>query len=85
MSHWGWHSFPPPLGLTAAQIPATGTFEMGRVQGPDFERHDDATTYYASLAWSGGCQLTVPTNRASNKIVIEKAEFGNQDHWIDVT
>ena len=35
MSHWGWHSFPLPAGVTAAQIPATGTFETGRVEGPD--------------------------------------------------
>ena len=35
MSHWGWHSFPLPSGMTAADIPATGTFETGRVNGPD--------------------------------------------------
>src|SRR5271170_2744668 len=35
MSHWGWHSFPLPAGVTADQIPATGTFETGRVEGPD--------------------------------------------------
>jgi hypothetical protein len=35
MSHWAWHSFPLPSGVTADQIPATGTFETGRVQGQD--------------------------------------------------
>jgi hypothetical protein len=35
MSHWGWHSFPLPAGVTADQIPATGTFETGRVEGQD--------------------------------------------------
>src|SRR5271170_3460049 len=35
MSHWGWHSFPLPAGVTAAQIPPTGTFQQGRNQGPD--------------------------------------------------
>jgi hypothetical protein len=35
MSHWGWHSFPLPPGVTADQIPSTGTFQKGRVTGPD--------------------------------------------------
>ncbi|MDI1251329.1 MAG: hypothetical protein PSV13_20885 [Lacunisphaera sp.] len=35
MSHWGWHSFPLPAGVTPDQIPATGTFQKGRVTGPD--------------------------------------------------
>ncbi len=35
MSHWGWHSFPLPAGRTAADVPSTGTFQRGRVQGPD--------------------------------------------------
>ena len=35
MSHWAWHSFPLPAGLTAADIPATGSFETGRVNGED--------------------------------------------------
>ena len=35
MSHWAWHSFPLPAGVTADQIPATGTFATGRVQGED--------------------------------------------------
>ena len=35
MSHWGWHSFPLPNGMTAADIPATGSFETGRVNGQD--------------------------------------------------
>ena len=35
MSHWGWHSLPLPAGVTADQIPATGTLETGRVDGPD--------------------------------------------------
>ena len=26
MSHWGWHSFPLPEGVTSDQIPATGSF-----------------------------------------------------------
>src|SRR5271170_8225023 len=35
MSHWGWHSFPLPAGVTADQVPATGTYQQGRNQGPD--------------------------------------------------
>ncbi len=35
MSHWGWHSFPLPGGVTADQIPATGTFAQGHITGPD--------------------------------------------------
>jgi hypothetical protein len=35
MSHWGWHSFPLVAGMTAAQIPPTGTYQQGRNQGPD--------------------------------------------------
>ncbi len=35
MSHWGWHSFPLPSGMTDADIPATGTYQQGRNQGPD--------------------------------------------------
>ncbi len=34
MSHWGWHSNPLPEGFTAADIPATGTVERGRITGP---------------------------------------------------
>src|SRR5665811_2607325 len=35
MSHWGWHSFPLPEGVTSDQIPATGTFQKGRNTGAD--------------------------------------------------
>ena len=35
MSHWGWHSFPLPEGVTWDQIPPTGTFQEGRNTGPD--------------------------------------------------
>ena len=35
MSHWGWHSFPLPGGWTPDQVPATGTFQQGRNNGPD--------------------------------------------------
>lgn len=35
MSHWGWHSFPLPPGITSDQIPSTGTFQKGRITGPD--------------------------------------------------
>src|SRR5271170_6276991 len=35
MSHWGWHSFPLPAGVTADQVPATGTYQQGRNQGGD--------------------------------------------------
>jgi hypothetical protein len=35
MSHWGWHSFPLPAGRTMADVPPTGTFQKGRIQGPD--------------------------------------------------
>ena len=34
-SHWGWHSFPLPAGLTPDKIPATGTFQKGRNVGKD--------------------------------------------------
>ncbi len=35
MAHWGWHSAPLPAGWTAAQVPATGTFQRGRNTGGD--------------------------------------------------
>ena len=35
MAHWAWHSFPLPPGITADQIPDTGTFQQGRPTGPD--------------------------------------------------
>lgn len=35
MSHWGWHSFPLPPGVRHDQIPSTGTFQKGRITGPD--------------------------------------------------
>jgi len=35
MSHWGWHSFPLPEGVTRDQIPPTGTFQKGRNTGPE--------------------------------------------------
>lgn len=35
MSHWAWHSFPLPAGVTNDQIPPTGTFQKGRNTGPD--------------------------------------------------
>jgi len=34
-SHWGWHSFPLPAGVTADKIPPTGTFQKGRNVGRD--------------------------------------------------
>jgi len=39
MSHWGWHSFPLPQGVTSDQIPPTGSFinvkKGDRYIGPD--------------------------------------------------
>ena len=35
MSHWGWHSFPLPDGVTPDRVPETGTFQKGRNTGPD--------------------------------------------------
>ena len=35
MAHWAWHSFPMPAGMTADQVPATGTFQKGRPTGGD--------------------------------------------------
>ena len=34
MSHWGWHSAPLPAGCSAADVPATGTVDRGRIVGP---------------------------------------------------
>ena len=51
----------------------------------DFVRDVDATTYYARLAWSAGCQFITPTNSLHENIVIKKAEFGDKDQWLDVT
>jgi hypothetical protein len=52
----------------------------------DFARQVDATTYYASLAWSAGGQFIASTkNSVRGKIVIQKAEFGAKDQWQDVT
>jgi len=35
MAHWGWHSFPLPVGWTADRVPPTGTFQQGRNKGED--------------------------------------------------
>ncbi|MEN6536414.1 MAG: hypothetical protein ABFD89_22345, partial [Bryobacteraceae bacterium] len=35
MAHWAWHSYPMPAGVTADQIPDTGTFQKGRPTGRD--------------------------------------------------
>lgn len=47
MSHWAWHSFPLPKGLTPQMIPATGTFQKGRNTGPDnsFEGNNAIRTW----------------------------------------
>lgn len=42
MSHWGWHSFPPPTNWPAERIPPTGTFQQGRNTGPDVFPPDQA-------------------------------------------
>ena len=42
MAHWGWHSFPLPPGVSPDQIPPTGTFQHGRVTGPDVMPADKA-------------------------------------------
>ncbi|HEU5124297.1 MAG TPA: hypothetical protein VFW05_09565 [Verrucomicrobiae bacterium] len=51
----------------------------------DLVRQVDATTCYASLAWSTGCQFTSSTNEGRGNILIQKAEFGTRDRWADVT
>lgn len=35
MSHWGWHSFPLPAEWKKERVPDTGTFQQGRLTGPD--------------------------------------------------
>ncbi len=35
MAHWGWHSFPLPDGLRAADLPPQGTYAEGRPTGGD--------------------------------------------------
>ena len=35
MSHWAWHSFPLPAGVTEKEVPPTGTFQKGRNKGGD--------------------------------------------------
>lgn len=35
LSHWGWHSFPLPEGVTTDQIPATGSFQKSHPVGPE--------------------------------------------------
>ncbi|WP_370479758.1 hypothetical protein [Tamlana flava] len=44
MSHWGWHSFPLPEGITEDQIPETGSFFQSkkgeRYIGPDMLPED---------------------------------------------
>ena len=42
MSHWGWHSFPLPEGVTQDQVPQTGTFQKGRNTGLDVFPKDSA-------------------------------------------
>ena len=39
-SHWGWHSFPLPPGRAWDDIPRDGTFEAGRLQGPQIWPED---------------------------------------------
>ncbi len=34
LSHWAWHCAPLPQACTAADVPATGTVEKGRIAGP---------------------------------------------------
>ncbi|WP_163323337.1 hypothetical protein [Draconibacterium mangrovi] len=71
MSHWGWHSFPLPDGVTSEQIPATGTFQQGRNAGPDIfpEDKDNIRQYMfdnphifnlgrISFAFANGVELT---------------------------
>ena len=45
MAHWAWHSFPLPPGITADQIPDTGTFQQGRPTGPDNFPKDKKALY----------------------------------------
>ena len=45
MAHWAWHSFPLPPGVTADQIPDTGTFQQGRPSGPDDFPKDKKVIY----------------------------------------
>jgi hypothetical protein len=33
MAHWAWHAFPLPAGCSAADIPATGSFDRGHPRG----------------------------------------------------
>jgi len=35
MSHWGWHSFPLPEGVTPGDVPATGTLQQGHAVDRD--------------------------------------------------
>ena len=51
MSHWGWHSFPLPDGVTPDRVPETGTFQKGRNTGPDNTSPPDTD---AISAWMRG-------------------------------
>ncbi len=51
----------------------------------DFRRVVDDTTYHASLAWSPGGKLAAATASPRKQLAIRKAEYGGNDHWLDVT
>ena len=43
MAHWGWHTFPLPAGVTADQVPPTGTLQQGhRVDRDKFPPGNEA-------------------------------------------
>jgi hypothetical protein len=82
MAHWGWHSIPLPAGWTAGQVPATGTFQRGRITGGDeFPPNTDALRNWMfdnphnmnlarfRILGAGGRELVPPEVTAVNRVL----------------
>jgi hypothetical protein len=46
MADWGWHWLPLPAPYTRADVPITGTYEHGRLKGPQIWPAKDAKLYH---------------------------------------
>ena len=62
---------------------------VAREQGADFAHRysgDTKDTYHVALLWQGKAKLITPEQtKTSLPLVIEKAEYGANDKWLDVT
>ena len=46
MTDWGWNWSPMPQGFTRADVPITGTYERGRLKGPQIWPASEDTLYH---------------------------------------